>query len=477
MASVRARLTLWHTSVLAVLLGLFAAGAYVFVVSLSRARTDGAALDAVAHLQAELLAERPHQPTTKAAAEAVLKQLHFRQIAFVVFDSTGHLVAISRARPKTSREEGSAASLNVVRLGRLVRADGATGPHIIVVPDREGGFRAAIATMNMPDGRFEVSAAIPVYVEAETLDDARRAMYVAIPLTLLLASLCGWLLARHSLAPMVTMRERAARIGATNLGERVPIANAGDEVGQLAAVINDLLGRLEHAFTRQRQFMSDASHELRTPIAVVQHEASLAISRPGRDADEYEDSLRIVRDAGRRMRLIVDDLFMLASADAGEAPVRHAPLYLDEVIADCAREVRALAQSRGITVTLELPDEAPFIGDEALLHRLVLNLLDNAIKYSPSGAVVTLRLGLDGDNYRLEVEDTGPGIPTDVQPHIFERFVRADAARSHDDTHTSGAGLGLSIARWIAEAHNGQVELARSSAEGTVIVLSLPIGV
>ena len=176
------------------------------------------------------------------------------------------------------------------------------------------------------------------------------------------------------------------------------------------------------------------------------------------------------------MRLIVDDLFLLANADAGEIPVRHAPLYLDEVIADCARVVRALAESRGITVNLELIDEASFVGDEALLHRLVINLLDNAIKYSPSGATVTLRLTSDGDTYQLEVADTGPGIPPELQPHIFERFVRADAARSHSDTHTSGAGLGLSIARWIAEAHGGQLGIARSSSEGSVFVLSLPIG-
>jgi signal transduction histidine kinase len=177
------------------------------------------------------------------------------------------------------------------------------------------------------------------------------------------------------------------------------------------------------------------------------------------------------------MRLIVDDLFMLASADAGETPVRHAPLYLDDVIAECARVVRGVAQSRGVALTLQLPQEAPFTGDEALLHRLVLNLLDNAIKYSSAGGMVTLRLRVDDDRYRLEVADTGQGIPAEVQPHIFERFVRADTARLHDDTHTSGAGLGLSIARWIAEAHGGQLELARSTAEGTVFVLSLPIGV
>ena len=475
LGSVRSRLTLWHTSVLAVLLALFVTGAYIFVVRTSRARTDAAVLDAVSNLQTELTTERTQQPTTRDAAEEVLRELHFQQIAFVVFDSTGALVASSYARPPRHHEEGTAASLDRARLGRMVRGIRTSQPSVIAIPDREGGFRAAVASVTLPDGRFIVGAAVPVYIEAETLSDARTAMLIAIPLTLILASLGGSVLARHSLKPMVTMRERAASIGATNLSERMPIANPSDEVGQLAAVINDLLARLELAFTRQRKFMADASHELRTPIAVVQHEASLALSRPKRGSIEYEDSLSIVRDAGRRMRLIVDDLFLLANADAGEVPIRHEPLYLDEVIADCARVVRALAQRREITVNLELPEDAPFFGDEALLHRLVLNLLDNAIKYSLAGATVTLRLKCIDNRYELEVEDTGPGIPAEMQPSIFERFVRADAARSRTDTHTSGAGLGLSISRWIAEAHNGELAIARSTPKGSVFVLRLPV--
>jgi heavy metal sensor kinase len=468
-------MTLWHTFVLAVLLGLFTTGAYFFVLQLSRTRTDSAVLDAVAHLEVELVAERPDHSTTHAAAAEVLSKLHFRQIAFVVFDSSGKLVASSRARSKSGPEDGSAASLDVSELGRIASAAATEDAKVVAVPDLEGGFRAAVTSMTMPDGRFVVSAALPVYVEAETLADAREAMLVAIPVTLLLASLFGWFLAKRSLEPMVTMRERAAGIGATNLSDRLPIKNPADEVGQLASVINDLLGRLEHAFERQRQFMADASHELRTPVAVVQHEASLALSRPHRDPEEYEDSLSIVRDAGRRMRLIVDDLFLLASADAGEVPMRREPLYLADVVSDCARVVRALAQSRDIAVVLDLPEEAPFTGDEALLHRLVLNLIDNAIKYSPAGSEVTLRLGVAGNRYRLEVADSGPGIAAEVQPHIFERFVRADVARTHADTQTSGAGLGLSIARWVAGAHCGELYLERSSPAGSVFVLSLPI--
>jgi signal transduction histidine kinase len=297
---------------------------------------------------------------------------------------------------------------------------------------------------------------------------------VAIPTALALAMIAGWLLAQRSLAPMVMMRQHAARISASTLAERLPVPNPNDEVGQLASVINALLSRLEQSFTRQREFMADASHELRTPVTIVQHEASFALSRAGRPAAEYEESLSIVRDAGRRMRLIVDDLFLLAAADAGETPVRRALLYLDDVIRGCAREARSLAHQRGAKLELALLGDAPFWGDEALLHRLVLNLLDNAIKYSPAGALVSVRLVRQASGYLIEVEDRGAGIPSDVQPHVFERFVRADSARSPDATHSSGAGLGLSIARWIAEAHSGELRLARSSTAGTVFALTLP---
>jgi heavy metal sensor kinase len=476
LASVRWRLTLWHSAVLAVLLALFSVGAYAFIVRESRARTAASVLDAVGDLQAELLAERQQQPTTLAAAREVLGELRFRSFAFVVYDARGGPIAESLPRSRTQSDEEASPPIDVARLGRIVAAARVREARVVTLADPEGGYRAALAPVTMPEGEYVVAAAASLHEEEETLTEARLAALVAIPLTLLLGALGGSLLARRSLAPMVTMSHRAARIGATNLGERLPIANPNDEVGRLATVINALLARLERSFAEQRQFMADASHELRTPVAVVQHEASLALSRPGRDAAEYEDSLRVVRDAGRRMRRLVDDLFLLARADAGELPLRREPLYLDDVVNECARQVRSLGEARGVGVRVAPMPEAPTTGDEALLHRLLLNLLDNAIKHSPPGACASVGLEADGRELRVWVEDTGPGIPDAVQPHVFERFVRADRARTRgEETLTSGAGLGLAIARWIAEAHGGRLELARSGPSGSRFVLHLPI--
>jgi two-component system, OmpR family, sensor kinase len=473
--SLRTRLAAWHTSVLALLLVSFATAAYAFVFYATRARTDASVGDAADELGRELIVERRNQATAAAAAEEVLSELQGRSTAFVVYDRAGRIVASRVPRPRQpAPAEETEPSFDAVAFGRTLRGHVVTHRSFVSTARSEGRYRVALVPVRLPDGLFIAAAAQSIEGDAELLRAARVAMLVAIPATLVLAWAGGALLARRSLAPMVAMRENADRISVTSLDDRLPIANPHDEVGQLAAVINELLARLERSFAQQRQFMADASHELRTPVAIIQNEASLAVSR-GRAAAEYEDALLVVLTATRRLRRIVDDLFLLARADAGELPLRRDPVYLDEIVSSVAREVRSLAEARAVDVIIGPLPETPLVGDELLLHRLVLNLLDNAIKYSSTGARVAVRLDRRGNEYILEVEDTGPGVPAELQGRIFDRFVRADMARSHaDDALTSGAGLGLSIAQWVAEAHGGTLELARSDETGTLFVLRLP---
>lgn len=477
--SVRARLALWHTAVLAVLLALVASGAYAFVVHATRARTDESVRDALADLRTELAVERADQGSTRAAAMEVLHEIRFRTIAFIVFDAAGRVVAASiPAGPMVSASEDAEPPFDVRALGRSIVDAPVSVETTRTLPDAEGGYRVELAPLAEPDGRFTIAAATSIHEDMETLAQARTATAVAVPLALILAWLGGWLLARRSLAPMIEIRAATERISASNLSERVPSGPANDEVGQLAAVINGLLDRLERAFTQQRQFMADASHELRTPVAVVKNEASLALSRGQRSIEEYQDALRVVRTAANRQQRIVEDLFFLSRADAGELPVRRDPLYLDEIVAECGREVRSLADAKGVRLSVDTPVESPAMGDEALLHRLLINLLDNAIKYSPRDATVLVRLRRDARWYTVSVENAGAPIPLATRAALFGRFVRGDAARLADgDTLTSGAGLGLSIARWIAEAHGGTLELARSDERGTVFVFELPVAI
>ena len=271
------------------------------------------------------------------------------------------------------------------------------------------------------------------------------------------------------------MSATAARMSATNLHERLPVDNARDELGQLAGVFNALLARLDESFTQQQRFMADASHELRTPVAIVRGEAEVALSQALRPSEEYRESLAIVQDEGRRLTRIVEDLFLLARADAGQLPLHLTDFYFDELAAECVRAVRTLAARRDLSVECVAATEMPLRGDENLLRRMLLNLLDNALKHTPPGGNITVKCAKDNDNYILTVTDTGAGIAPAAQAHIFERFYRADAARSRQADHEgSGAGLGLSIARWVAAAHQGRLELLSSDDRGSVFAVTLP---
>jgi heavy metal sensor kinase len=314
--------------------------------------------------------------------------------------------------------------------------------------------------------------------QEDLLERASYALLIAVPLALLLASIGGYFLARKSLAPVVRMSATAARIGAANLNERLPVANERDELGGLASVINALLARLDASFEQQRRFMADASHELRTPIAIMRSEAEVALSQQERSNRELRESIVIFKDETKRLTGIVEDLFMLARADAGQYKLTSKEFYLDELAGEVTRAVRTLVADSGLTLQLDAAEEMPFRGDENLMHRLLLNLVGNAIKYTPRGGAVTVLCKLDGKRYIITVSDTGVGVPAEAQPHIFDRFYRADSARSRaedDDAGlTSGAGLGLSIARWIAQANDGTLQLLHSSDAGSAFQLNLP---
>jgi two-component system OmpR family sensor kinase len=309
----------------------------------------------------------------------------------------------------------------------------------------------------------------------EMLAEVREVFLIVIPLLIVLGAGGGYFLATRSLAPVGSMASRAAEISATNLGQRLPVGG-GDELVGLANVVNDLLARLEASFVQQRRFVADASHELRTPTAILRTEADVTLSRDHRTEEEYRASMTIMRDGARRLTRIVEDLFLLARADSDQVNLRREPLYLDELVHEVTRSVRFLAEARGVTVEVEQFVEAPFHGDAGLLDQLLLNLLDNAIKHSPEGGTVGVAMVVRDSEYHITVRDAGPGIPDDAKERVFERFFRVDTARSrHEASTTSGAGLGLAIARRIAEMHGGRLELAGSRPGRTEFCLTLPV--
>jgi len=308
-------------------------------------------------------------------------------------------------------------------------------------------------------------------IEVEAL---RRVFAIAVPIVLLLAGSSGWFLARKSLAPVVSMSQRARQISADNIQERLVVSNPRDELGNLAKTFNELLDRLSRAIFDQRRFMADAAHELRTPISVIRTAASVALDQKHREENEYREVLAMMNAQARHLSRTVEDVFRLARADSGHNNLQMAPLYLDEVLTEAIRNAAILGKAKNITVeAMEMP-ECPFTGDEDLLRQMVLNLLENAIKYTPAGGRISLGLELCAGKYVITVSDTGIGIPSEAQKHIFERFFRSASIHPQDDHHPAGTGLGLSIAKWVAESHKGILELRSSSEKGTTFVAYLP---
>src|SRR5262249_50282557 len=216
---------------------------------------------------------------------------------------------------------------------------------------------------------------------------------------------------------------------------------------------------ITEALRAQRQFTADASHELRTPVSVVRAAAEVALSREHRDEAEYRETLAIVGSQARRMSRLVEDMLVLARADAGGYTLRPVDFYLDDVIAECCRAVDVLAAARGVTIQSRAAQEIPFRGDEDLLRQLVLNVLQNAVQHTPPGGSVAIDVERDAAAVRMRVSDTGTGVSPEDEGRIFDRFVQLDPSR-----RGQGTGLGLPIARWIAEAHRGTLILERTGA-------------
>jgi heavy metal sensor kinase len=452
--SIRGRLTAWYTLVLAVV--LIAAGVMSYEVMRGQmGRATDASLVTSAHQVASALTEEAaenHGTLKLRSANEVLANFRDNDRPMIILGANGNDFAASATTVTASVDRGALRQ----RIAR--RSFGLSSQNelrLILSPLRIGGSEYFLAIAQSLDEQKELLA------------DLRHAMVVTIPLALLIAAAGGYLLARKSLAPVAAMSAKARAISAMSLGERVEVANPADELGQLAVTLNALLERLEKSFDSQRRFMADASHELRTPVAILQGELDVTLSRDDRDAREYRDSLEIMRKSVQRLTRIVRDLFLLARGDAGQYPMRNECFYLDEVVAQTVQGFRTLAAERGVGIAEEHEADLVMRGDEDLVERLAGNLVENAIRHVPSGGRVLVRSsGTDGE-LRIEVHDSGSGIAPELRERIFERFFGADGG---------GAGLGLPIARWIAEAHGGRVWLDSSGSSGSVFVATLARG-
>ena len=474
MQSMRAKLTLWYTGILAIVLIAFAAATYIYFVRASAQKTDDALMDSsdlvVASLKSELGEGKERGAQT---VREVVNDFRFRDREVVVFDENHQVVASAEPREPERSPRAWPGPEAFANIPGLTSNPGRTCSTLSI----SHGIRFCGVTLQSPSGNFLIVTAKSLFEEKETLEQVQTAFGIAIPIALVLASLGGFLLAKRSLAPVAEMGDRAARISANNLHERLPVKSEQDEVGRLAIIINDLLSRLDLSFEQQRRFMADASHELRTPLSSVLGEAEVALSRPHRNEEEYRQCLNAVYNEGTRMSRIVADLLSLARADSGQYPVNKTDCSLGALIEECVRALKHLAEKRGIALSFTtLATEIVVRGDAELLRRLFMNLLDNAIKYTAQGGKVKVELSQDQSECIFTVHDTGAGIDVEAQPHIFERFYREDKVRQRSaGSEGSGAGLGLSISQWIANLHGGRVCLEKSSEKGSTFSVRLPI--
>jgi two-component system OmpR family sensor kinase len=461
--SFRLRITVWYTGLFSLLMVLFGIFLYGMLARGLAQRVDetisSEADTAVALLQDEMVEE--NGDVAKAATEAV-SGMRLRGSSVAVL-AGGRLLAASAPAPPGEFEAAAA------------RVGGERAPRLVLVTlHRPGkaGARAAARPIAIAGTSFIIVAVEPLDPIAADLALVRRVLYIGLPLLLALAALGGYWLTTRSLAPLKWMAEQAREITGSSLHKRLDIGDAAEELAVLSASFNELLARLDQSFESMRRFVADASHELRTPISVIRGEADVALSHE-RGSAEYREALAIVLDESRRLSRLVDDLLNLARADAGNVRLQVQEFYLNDLLAECCRSVQSLAGGRRIELECRAGEDAPFRGDEELLRRLVLNLLDNAIRYTPPGGKVTASLDAAGPEARLRVSDTGSGIAPEAAPLVFERFFRAEKSRSRQE---GGFGLGLSIVKWIAEAHHGTVELESRPGDGAAFTVRLPRG-
>jgi heavy metal sensor kinase len=455
--SLRLQLTVWYLVFFSVLFLLLSIALYGVLSRSMQTRLDEA-LVSQAGTAAKLLQEELEEMhgDAEGAATDVLSELQ----------PSGQTIAFLE---NTQVVAGSAASQQPALVSAARAALAIEAPETVLALPGWGtsGARAAAQRLSYRGRTFTVLAVEPLDSIAADLSSLRRALVLALPLLLLIAGGGGYWLTRRGLAPLGSMAEQAKRITSQNLDARLEIGQAAEELALLSASFNELLSRLDQSFDSMRRFVQDASHELRTPLAVIRGEADVALSRD-RNAAEYRESLATIQQESQRLSRLVDDLLNLARADAGRVQLRVEQLYLNDLLTECCRSVQPLAVARQIELECRCAADVPFRGDEGLLRRMVINLLDNAVRYTPPGGKVSATLEAQGTDVRIRIADTGVGIKPEAASRVFERFYRADESRSRQQ---DGFGLGLSIVKWIAESHHGAVELISEPGHGSTFTV------
>jgi heavy metal sensor kinase len=447
--SIKFRLTVWYLVAIAVLLVVFGTVAY-YLLSKNLYRNLDQSLQArVIELQRTIKVEGDRISFDQKVEELVL-----------IYDANGTLR--QRLGPNVEFSNiGETVQQALFGISSFVSAETNQGPYVRLYAapfNVDSSTRVALVVGRLPN---DILSMLAIF---------RMVMLNSSVLLILLAGVGGWFLAGRTLKPVERIAEIARGIGESDLSRRIDV-ETDDELGRLASTLNGMIARLEEAFVKQRRFVADASHELRTPLAVIQAESSLVLEKP-RDPGEYRRSLELVSQEVAYMSEIVGKLLVLARSDAGFEPVNFQEVDVAGLLTELSQDLEALAQEKGLRLTFGPMDGLTVRGDRVRLRQLFMNILDNALRYTPGGGAITGSVIRKDDQAVVSIGDTGIGIAEEHLPFIFDRFYRVDKVRTDGE---GGTGLGLAIATSIAKMHGGSIEVESRFGEGTTFRVLLPL--
>ncbi len=456
---IRTRLTLWYVLMLAGVLCLYAVGTAVLLSWDLRAELTRHAIEDIETVEGLLYFDPDgilhfhddyhNHPESKEIQERYLEVLSPDGRVLFRNDRLGNLSL------------GGAVFASEGRGGYSERSDRlADGTRVVLVSRRHTTEGRPILI------RLAYSLG-PVGVQLQQL---LLAFLAALPIALACAGFAGFLLARRALEPLARMTRRAEQITPDRLDERLPVDNPDDELGQLGRVFNDTLERLESAFEQMRRFTADASHELRTPLTAIRSVGEVSLQR-NLSRDEYRETIGSMLEEVNRLTRLVENLLSISRADAGQFRMRHDPVSVMDLARESATLLEVLVDEKSQHLLIEGDERATVIGDPLILRQALVNILHNAIKFSPPNGRIRISASRNDGRVRIGIADSGPGIAEAERAKVFQRFYRVDRSRS---SGAGGAGLGLSIAQWAIQAHGGKITLAAHDGPGCTFQIDIP---
>ncbi len=483
--SIRVKLTVWYTLLVLSTILLFAGTSYYITKRTLSENLDISLRNEVGWVRELVQPQASKVKPSKRSIDAIMRSKAPRQPRLnpAPEDTTGQEAdEIWNEIFRHTLQSRKKTYIQIVdRRGTILHRSYNIGPDSLTIRDTIPMYQTVVATGSLGgepirvaasrDRNFTFYVGYPVAELNELLESFFLIFLVLIPVALAVSVFGGFALAHKSIQPVVEITTRARRITAENLDQTIPIRQVGDEIGQLTSTFNDMIRRLRDSFNQTRQFSADASHELRTPLTIMRGEIELAL-RSTKTPEEYRRVLQSSLEEILRMSSIIDNLLMLAKADQGIYHAEFSEVNLRDLVEELYEDSEALAERKRIRVTLRRAAQITMVGDKVRLRQLFLNLIDNAIKYTPEGGSVTLSVEQQNGSAIFQVEDTGIGIPADEQEKIFDRFYRVDKARSRE---AGGSGLGLSIAKWIVDLHRGTIAVSSQINKGSVFTVRLPL--